>query len=1793
VHTQFSDVDPTSTTAQLADGAWELAVPNGTYSVLATVGDQMGATSYDSQHTVLAEGTPVISAFQAAAAREYEQAGAQVAVSDGRLTISPGNGFNTKLAFVEVRAVEVADTTPPAAPAGLAATEVSGGVALTWSSNTEADVAGYRVYRGTGETVAATGTPISGDVLLADARFTDDSVEPGTRYSYVVVAVDRDDNASTASAPASITTAPPADTTAPAAPAGLEVVAAEGTVQLSWTENAEPDLAGYRVYRDTDEDVDTGGAPISGDDLLSEAAFTDAEVQPGTAYSYVVQAVDDAGNASGSSAPAGVRTPEPPDTTAPAAPTALAASEADGDVALTWAENNESDLAGYRVYRGDGQSADTSGAPLTGAVLLSRPAFTDNSAQAGTTYTYLVVAVDDSNNASGPSAPARITTAPPVDTTAPAAPTELAADEVDGDVVLTWVENTELDLAGYRVHRGTGDSVATTGTPLSGAALLTDPAFTDTTAEAGATYSYVVVAVDSAGNASSASAATTITLPAPPPPPVTCTDTQYRAEYFAGTDLAGDPVAVRCEAAIDNDWGTGTPAGVDGLDADAFSVRWTQSRVFVAGTYDFTVEADDGIRTFVDGAQVLEDWSRHGPRVRTAQQTLTAGRHEIVVEYFEAGGGAVARAGYVIAPVVDPGPTCTAAQWQAQYFDGRSLAGAPAAVRCEDGIDVDFGAGGPAGVEAVGVDDFSVRWSTERTLAAGTYQLTATADDGIRVLVDGQQVLDGFRDQGPTTYDAEIVLAEGQHRVVVEYYEAGGGALARFGMSRQPDEVVCPAGDFRAEYFNGTALDGVPVAIRCERAVDYDFGGGAPQSVPVAADSFSVRWTRVAELAAGTYAYSATADDGVRVLVDGSAVIDEWRDQGPTTFTGERTLDAGQHTLVVEYYEAGGGALVRATERRVPGAVVCAPGEYRAEYYDGRTLEGTPLAVRCEAHIDNDYGLEGPAGISGLGVDDFSVRWTARPTLEEGTYAFTATADDGVRVRVDGELVLDEWRDQGATDFAAQRALTAGAHDVVVEYYERGAGALARFGYSRTSTPPAPPAAPTGLAASAGDGVVELTWQPVTGDVAGYRVYRSTSLPVPTTVAPLGGEALLSTPAYTDRAVQNGTGYSYVVVAVSGSGAASAASAPASATPTAPAPFSLALNFQPDAAPVPSGFVKETGQAYTSARGYGWVRQDSLSGAHVPLDLTRNTRDRNRSGIAQELDTMIHAQYGDILPAGTNGNLAPGAFEAAVLNGTYTVSVSVGDEPGTQSKTAAQFPPSGCTVPCYDSWHTLRAEGISLLDRFAGSAAQEYRTVTGQITVTDGVLTLDAIGGNNTKLNWLRVERSAPDTVAPAAPTALTGTAGDAQVALSWTRSVSIDAVGYRVHRSASSPVDLSTAPISGPSLLTGTSFTDTTAANGTTYHYAVLAVDGAGNVSGPSNEATATPQELQGLSLKVNFSDAETAPPAGHVRDFGEPYGARSGPSQGTGLTYGWVAPGTSTPLSLVGNGRLRTSGLSLRENTLMHMQYGDVQGGTSGVPAPGSWEVAVPDGLYEVTVSAGDQAGANDVFDSTHVLNVERAVGNRALRRQQPAAALRRDRSGARRGRPAHDRPGRGRQHEDQLRRDHPARRPAGRDVGPGRQPRQGRRRQRRRLGVHQRPWCIRRRRPDEPRGQCEAVQHRHRCGGARYLRLIGRQRRDRLRAQCAAGTGDQVPLRRDQRGGVGGRHAVRALHQRLHHRRRRGDRPRRVHARHGRLVPEGRADHRTREVLRLDGVRPRRQALRHHDRAGHLPLRRRRQR
>ncbi len=117
-----------------------------------------------------------------------------------------------------------------------------------------------------------------------------------------------------------------------------------------------------------------------------------------------------------------------------------------------------------------------------------------------------------------------------------------------------------------------------------------------------------------------------------------------KAEFFGNRNLEGAPILTRIDKEVDFDWGTGSPApGV--VPVDEFSARWTGKLVpAVSGKYRFGAIADDGVRIYLDGKLIAEDWTQHAPTTVSGEVNLEAGRtYDLKMEYYEAKIGAVAK----------------------------------------------------------------------------------------------------------------------------------------------------------------------------------------------------------------------------------------------------------------------------------------------------------------------------------------------------------------------------------------------------------------------------------------------------------------------------------------------------------------------------------------------------------------------------------------------------------------------------------------------------------------------------------------------------------------------------------------------------------------------------------------------------------------------------------------------------------------------------------------------------------------------------------------------------------------------------------------------------------------------------------------------------------------------------------------------------------------------------------------------------------------------------------------------
>ena len=311
-----------------------------------------------------------------------------------------------------------------------------------------------------------------------------------------------------------------------------------------------------------------------------------------------------------------------------------------------------------------------------------------------------------------------------------------------------------------------------------------------------------------------------------------------------------------------------------------------------------------------------------------------------------------------------------------------------------------------------------------------------------------------------------IVLANGQAGWVYGPYTDFQGTAPYVVAPPLPSyPTATPASafpDWKGEYFNNRYLSGSPVLTRDDVNINFNWDAGSP-APGLPNTNYSVRWTRSWTFSNdGTYRFHAVVDDGVRLWVDGNLVIDQWQDGSQREVTGDIWLGAGTHSLQVEYYQNAGSAVIDVWWEQVSSYP-----DWKGEYFNNRYLSGSPVLTRDDVNINFNWDAGSPA--PGLPNTNYSVRWTRSWTFSnDGTYRFHAVVDDGVRLWVDGNLVIDQWQDGSQREVTGDIWLGAGTHSLQVEYYQNAGTPSSTCGGNRYRPPP--PAIPIGRAS------ITTTW---------------------------------------------------------------------------------------------------------------------------------------------------------------------------------------------------------------------------------------------------------------------------------------------------------------------------------------------------------------------------------------------------------------------------------------------------------------------------------------------------------------------------------------------------------------------------------------------------------------------------------------------------------------------------------------------------------------------------------------------
>lgn len=276
----------------------------------------------------------------------------------------------------------------------------------------------------------------------------------------------------------------------------------------------------------------------------------------------------------------------------------------------------------------------------------------------------------------------------------------------------------------------------------------------------------------------------------------------------------------------------------------------------------------------------------------------------------------------------------------------------------------------------------------------------------------------------------------------------------------------------KASYFADRELSALSKELIIS-SVNADFGTGSPDAA-LSPDDFSIRYEgNITPATTGSYTFHLASDDGARLYINNQLVIDNW---GPTPTGIEEpastpiTLTAGQKTPIkVEYQEMGGpGSVVLSwtgpsiAKQIIPASVLSfgnAPIVGNGDgligsYFGVNDLTGSPLFTKVDAKVDSDFGAGSPD--NRMPVDSFSIRWDGfvqAPATSD--YTFSLASDDGARLYVNNQLVIDNWgpTPTGLEDISSTPiTLQAGTKTPIrVEYQELGGPGKIQLNWSSTS----------------------------------------------------------------------------------------------------------------------------------------------------------------------------------------------------------------------------------------------------------------------------------------------------------------------------------------------------------------------------------------------------------------------------------------------------------------------------------------------------------------------------------------------------------------------------------------------------------------------------------------------------------------------------------------------------------------------------------------------------------------------
>ncbi len=442
------------------------------------------------------------------------------------------------------------------------------------------------------------------------------------------------------------------------------------------------------------------------------------------------------------------------------------------------------------------------------------------------------------------------------------------------------------------------------------------------------------------------------------------------ADYYNSINLSGTPVLTRIDSTVNFDWDRDAPD--ISVNEDDFSVHW-EGRVMprYTETYTFITSRDDGIRLWVDDSLIINKWSTSAERLDSGTIALEADkRYNIVLEFYEHTGEAVAKLRWHSASQereIIPKSQLFSDSLTVEYIASSisdeviidappvtifSLSGGGSYCLTSDSatlflsgseIDVTYqlyvdnttlvssiaGTGTPlsfSGISSEGIytvvaiPDSDLSSCTPMMYGSDTiYDISPSAPliesitQPISMDSTGSVVLNGL----PPLW--HLIQIPGD----VSYYGEGDSAtILNLETGTYSFSVATNYGGngLLGEYYNNK-FDGSSIFTRIDTTINFNLGNESPDDfvkpdgsvVSVGPNNYSVRWSgQVQAVYSELYTFWTYSDDGIRLWVDGTQLVDQWNDHGRTYYSGKIFLEAGEkYNIVLEFYENGGGSVTQ------------------------------------------------------------------------------------------------------------------------------------------------------------------------------------------------------------------------------------------------------------------------------------------------------------------------------------------------------------------------------------------------------------------------------------------------------------------------------------------------------------------------------------------------------------------------------------------------------------------------------------------------------------------------------------------------------------------------------------------------------------------------------------------------------------------------------------------------------------------------------------------------------------------